>query len=191
MAAALLLFACACATPAKQRPHLRAGRGVDELPPGYALILGRLRVSVDGDTVVCLPSAAAPACALTLRRRGGGSLQVPHQSYPPSLDMPGDPEPFYVLRLPAGTYEVERFEASVQDVPERFNRRAGNAVAVQRTFTVKEGEAAYVGSLLIDLPASGSSGATVRVVEEADRAREVAAEVDPEAEERFVSRPMR
>lgn len=187
--AAAAFLSLSCAGP--ERPVLATGSRLAELPAGYALILGCVRVSVDGQPVVCPPSEGTPACGLSLRQLPGGTFLIPHQSYPGSLDVSGEREPCFVLRLPGGRYEVERFEVSAPEVPGRFDRRSGNAVPVKRRFSVKPGEVVYVGTLVIDLPMAASKGAGVRVVEEEDRARAVAAEVEPEAGRRLVSRPMR
>lgn len=170
-----------CAAPPAHHPGLAPGARLADLPAGYALVLGRLRLTRDGREVPCPAAPGAPACGLALRYESGDSFLVPYSGVPAALPELGAPAPFFALRLPAGAYRVTHVEA-----PPGGHR----PLAAPRRFRAGAGEVLYVGSVEVDLSGDPARPARSKVADERDEAARVAAELDPAAPERFVARPM-
>ncbi|MEW6488422.1 MAG: hypothetical protein AB1578_11000 [Thermodesulfobacteriota bacterium] len=170
--AALWLGACG-APPERGALPVGPGTRLEDLPAGYGLVLGRISVWVDGDPLPCPAAPEAGECRLVFRYGGAQTLSLPLRSAA-SLGARREPEPFYVIRLPQGDYELTRFEGGGTAVPPRFR----GEVPLGRRFELRPGEALYVGSLRLDLPA-GRGRPAVHVADESDLARDAADDLQP------------
>jgi hypothetical protein len=173
----------ACGGP-RERETRTVGPGtrLEDLPADYGLVLGRISVRVDGDPLLCPAPPEAGECRLVLRYRGGQTFSLPLRSGSSLGPLP-EPEPFYVIRLPQGDYELTRFEGGGVNLPPRF--RSG--VPLGRRFELRPGEALYVGSLRLDLPTRQGRPA-VHVADESAVARDAADDLQPGLGGRLVVR---
>lgn len=164
----------ACSAPReREAPTVGPGTRLEDLPAGYGLVMGRISVWVDGVPLPCRSVPEAGECRLVFRCGGVQTLSLPLRSSA-SLGPRREPEPFYVIRLPQGDYELTRFEGGGAGVPPRF--RGG--VALGRRFVLRPGEALYVGSLTLHLPTRQGIPA-VHVADESALARRAADDLQP------------
>jgi hypothetical protein len=169
---------------------LAAGSRLSDLPPGYALVISRVRVTFGGEPIVCSTVQTRAPCGLTVRYQTGETFLVPHQSYSGAVSILTAGDPFFALRLPQGTYEVLRFEAPPEALREGSPAPPEPAIALRKRFSVKAGEFAYVGSLLVDVGSGPRPLVAVRILNEAEEAARVAAQIDPIASPRLTVRLM-
>lgn len=189
----VILSVLGCAAPrfpSVPRAGLAAGTRLSDLPPGYALVIGRVRVAVDGEPLACSAGQTLSSCGLAVRYQTGEMFFVPHQSHVDSLSVLGDPDPFFAVRLPQGGYEVIRFEAPSGALDHGSLTPRGSAISLRERFSVRAGELLYVGSLYVDVDASGGRRCAVRVVDEAAQAARVAREIESAAPPRLTVRLM-
>lgn len=170
--AAVCLGACG-APRERETPTVGPGTQLEDLPKEYGLVIGRISVWVDGNPLACPSAPEAGECRLVFRYGGAQTLSLPLRSSS-SLGPRREPEPFYVIRLPQGDYELTRFEGGGSGVPTRFRK----GVPLGRRFVLRPREALYVGSLRLELPARQGRPA-IHVADESALARDAADDLQP------------